>query len=235
MLRKLIKFSLKKEKDNVSLQEQNNMIMENNEKECVIGIDIGMKGGISVFARENKSQEFKLVDLIHMPVVKGVRTSRRFSNFINPGMLVIILKNQQQKFGKVTVVFEDIGSIFKIHKHTMYSLGRQRGVIEGICNALHIKMYSINPRIWQKYISSLPESQQQENTEQSKSKKKTKYLSYNTFIKLFPEYKEKVIGKRGFKDGLTDSALIAYYYINEVYGKEKQSQEVQTSVQESGN
>lgn len=209
--------------------------MENNEKECIVGIDIGMKGGIAVFARENKNEEFKLVDLIHMPIVKGVRTSRRFSNFINPGMLVIILKNQQQKFGKVTVVFEDIGNIFKIHKHTMYSLGRQRGVIEGICNALYIKMYSVNPKTWQKvYISYTSDFEQQNENEDLKSKKKTKYLSYNTFIKLFPEYKEKVTGKSGFKDGLTDAALIAYYYINEVYGREKQNQEVQAHIQESG-
>lgn len=171
----------------------------------IIGIDIGMKGGISIMSAKDCS----IIELIEMPIVKDDKKHKqRFSKFIDVSKLYEIISNYHSIYGVEALVIEDIGNIFGIDKFSMYSLGRQRGLIEGLCNCIGVKVVDYKPKVWQGYMFAKVDKVIDVNA----TIKKTKVYALEVFKKLYPHLVTKVMKKKNPKDGLVDATLIGRFY-----------------------
>jgi hypothetical protein len=177
--------------------------MENSK--VIIGIDIGMKGGISLLSTKDCS----IIELIEMPVIKNDKKyKQRFNKFVDVNKLYGIISTYHSTHGVEAVVIEDIGNIYGIDKFSMYSLGRQRGLIEGLCNCIGVKVVDYKPKVWQGYMFAKIDKVVDVNA----TIKKTKIYALEVFKKLYPHLVTKVMKRKNPKDGLIDATLIGRFY-----------------------
>ena len=152
----------------------------------IIGIDCGLSGAITVIEKS------KIIEKIVMPVIKITKTKHDYDipaiiTFLNnyPEANIIIEKTQALP-GKGVV--------------QMFKLGRGYGIIIGIVAALKYPYFLVHPKTWQTKMF------------RDVNKDNTKLASIYVAKRLFPNENFKATSRcKKDHDGLTDSALIAYY------------------------
>ena len=155
-----------------------------------IGIDIGLQGAIVV----NKNGEFKKYP---MPVI---------GNQINIHVLVALIeKYKEETSNDLLVVFEQLGLIFKSSKATAFSMGKQKGILEGILIALKVPFAEVRAVDWQKemFAGVDPIYKSGKNT------RDTKKMALVAVRRLFPD--EKLTFAKKEHDGLIDALLMSEY------------------------
>lgn len=188
----------------------------------VASIDIGINGAISIY--NNKQLEY----IYSMPIIKVNKENTKKA--IDIDKLSDILDKHNIKI----VTIEDIRTIFGISKSSMGHLLYQKGLITGMCVAKRIKVEAIHPKEWQNGIYDMIGTKVMNNireTIQGCKKKETKCLSLaclsyfigkkdiiSNSIKV-EEGKIKYLDSINNKwyigdDGVSDSILLGYYYIN---------------------
>jgi hypothetical protein len=144
-----------------------------------------------------------------MPIVKNdEKHKKRFNKFIDVNKLYKTISTYHSTHGVEAVVIEDIGNIYGIDKFSMYSLGRQRGLIEGLCNCIGVKVIDYKPKVWQGYMFAKIDKVIDVNA----TIKKTKIYALEAFKKLYPHWVSKVMKRKNPKDGLIDAALIGRFH-----------------------
>jgi len=175
----------------------------------VIGIDLGIKGGIAVL-----DDDGNILDLREMPLIKDDKKwKKRFYKFVDTNEIYNIINNYKFKANKLghklTVVIEDIGNIYGIDKFSMYSLGRQRGIVEGICYSMGVEIVAYPPKVWQGYMFSKINKVVGVNS----SMKKTKQYAFEVYKMLYSHMVKDVMKRKNPKDGIVDAVLIGRFHI----------------------
>lgn len=111
-------------------------MVENN---IAVGIDIGLKGGISIYDINKK----EFIALYKMPIV-----SEQGHNVLDVKELYSILN----KYNIKLIVIEKISNIYGVSKSTMFSLGKQIGYITSYSIYKNIKLIEILPKTWEYYF-----------------------------------------------------------------------------------
>lgn len=183
----------------------------------ICGVDLGNKGGICFI--EIPSMSMLLYDIPIITIKKG-KVEKKTIDF--PALFRIIDNENPD-----VVCFEDINSIFGVHKHTSFLMGYQKGCIETYC-IIRNKIYKkIIPRIWQRFIfaDNNTDIELKDVMEYGKTKTKTKKHSIdcaNRYISLFNttyyrfsknKYTQTQINNiNKSKDGIADAINIAMFY-----------------------
>lgn len=154
----------------------------------IAGIDIGLKGAVSIFNTETK----KLI-VFDMPLVEELK-GKKIIHKISAGLLVSELKNYN-----IDLCFvERVGAMPSQGVVSMFNFGRSAGLIDGVLAGLNISTTLISPQVWMKAMSV-----------------KGKENSRARAIELLPEYAELFSRKKD--DGRSDATLLALfgaYYFN---------------------
>lgn len=185
----------------------------------IMAIDIGMKGGYCIYGND-KDKKASIIEIGKMPtIVNEKRHKRRFNKFIDKEKLYNTISNAIVSYNVDTIVMEDIQNIYGVSKHTMFSLGRQVGLIEGIVehftdidtrnNVLTLELVTIRPKEWQRYMFSKIDKS---NVSISSKIKSTKQYALEVFKQLYPEWLNKVKARKVYHDGIIDAVLLAAYY-----------------------
>jgi len=162
-------------------------------REFNIGIDLGLRGAISVLADEPYT---KAIAPLPMPMI---------GDALDYHSLYKILKNYEGT--NCHVVFEKLGVIFGTSKATAFSMGYQAGAVEMACIALKLPYTLIPPKQWQKEMfQGIPEI-----TKPGKSSRDTKAMALVAVNRLFPDHHLSFGKASKPHDGLVDSILLAEY------------------------
>ena len=150
----------------------------------ITGVDIGYKGGITKFNVQSKDN-YKLVSYIPMPIIK-TKVNKKIKKRINIDLFINEIKSSD------IVIAEDIHAMPCQGSVSTFNFGVQRGLLEGICGALGIKLVFILPQKWKKYFNLI-------------------HLSKSSSVDLVNSFFDLSLAKT--KDGIADSILIGLFYI----------------------
>lgn len=159
-----------------------------------IGVDLGLKGSISIIDSENK------IETIKMPLI-GI-------DQIDYQELHSIFSRYGYKNKQCHIIFEKLGVIFGTSKSTAFSMGYQSGAMEMICIANELPYSKIPAKVWQKEMFQGVD----EITKLGSKSRDTKKMALVACKRLFPDIK-LTFGDKATKphDGLIDSMLLAEY------------------------
>lgn len=151
-----------------------------------IGIDIGLKGAISVI------DNGKIINH-KMPLVGGKLDVVSIYNILSG-----------YNSNNTHTTFEDLGVIFGTSKATAFSMGRQLGILEGMCVALKLPYTKVKAKEWQKEMFKGIEE-----IKDSKGKRQTKKMAELAIKRIFPDLILNFEKSKIVSDGLVDAVLIA--------------------------
>ena len=177
----------------------------------IIGIDPGVKGGISIIDRG------AIIKTLAMPLSSSFVKDKE-SQYPN----VVSILSFIEEFPEAPVLMESLRPIRGSNAFSTFKLGRYFGMIEGALTGINREPRLILPRIWTKKIWT-PEDEVYDLKRPNKNPKKkprinTKATSLNAVMRLYPGQDSFFIpkGKRVYHDGIVDATLIALY--GEIYG-----------------
>lgn len=173
--------------------KDNNKIMN-----YYIGIDIGLKGGLSLIDDNKKLFFVKSIPTIDVLVGKKIRKQYDIKSIIDIIETFTIGRN-------ITMTgFERLRAIPSQSSQTAFSMGGGAMLFKSICTFLEIPFTEIEPRAWQQKIFNQLGIQYNKDT--------TKKASIQAAKQLFPG--ELFLPNdrcRTASDGMTDAALIGLY------------------------
>lgn len=173
--------------------------------DVILGIDIGLSGGISVF--DTVSGE--VVALYEMPT-KQLNKNGKEKKVIDFDKVKHILETPKVHEESALVVFEDV-HVFPFQGSVSSGvLMHQKGFFQGLLRGLGYVEMLVQPRAWQKHFQIVPPADLKgANAKKTKAlrKKWLKEESLKVAKSTFPEWEEKI----GTKDGLSDCLLIGKY------------------------
>jgi|GEM_PF-472215 len=181
-----------------ALQEQGLMYYESqNKTKCYIGVDPGKKGGI-VAITENG-----LVGKWTMPLLGDDIDAQGIWDILAE------LKSQYE----ITLVLEDVHSLFGMSAATNFSMGHTLGIILGIIVTSKIKLIRVAPKTWQKEIWNASDMEYKPMVEgKKKASIDTKLTSMKAAHRLFPNADFRATTRsKNDHDGITDSVCLAEY------------------------
>lgn len=158
----------------------------------IIGIDPGLKGGITVI-----NDEGEVLNQYVMPVFK----SDKNKNELDGHKIADIIRSANEDDDPVRLIgIEAQQAMPRQGVSSMFKIGKGFGILEGIVVALQIPYIIIRPRTWQKKMF------------EGLGKADTKQLSKQVAQRLYPKIDFKATDRcTTLHDGLTDSILIADY------------------------
>lgn len=164
---------------------------------CWVGIDPGLNGGLFAIAENGAIKSWK------MPVSGGkVDANGLYSLF-----------SKLNTSCDVTVVIEEVHSIFGTSASSNFTFGFVCGMIEAIVISHQLRFSKVQPKIWQKEIW-LSSEVQYKALKEGKTKKSidTKLTSQMAARRLFPKFDFRGTERsKKDHDGIIDAALIAEY------------------------
>ena len=171
--------------------------MKNNH---IISIDIGLLGAISLMSKSKT-----LIACEPMPVIE-TWVNKKIRNQYNISEIYVIIKRWISDYEVTEVGMERLRAIPNQSSQTAFSMGGGAMLFKTIFNILNIPVTEIEPSQWQKKVFG--------DLGINYTSETTKKASIEAAKKLFPGFDFKPTKKsRTFSDGMTDSALIAYYLI----------------------
>lgn len=183
----------------------------------VIGIDPGVKGGITVLKNR------KIIECIPMPTFdhdtgkKSKKLKKPIIKKYVDGKKLIELISQHPES---EIFLEQIHAIFGQSAGSGFAMGEGYGIIQGIIRGLGRSYYLTRSKLWQSEVWIDSDIVKEAN---NPKKTDTKATSLNAATRLFPD-QDFLSGprKRVPHDGMFDSSLIAYYgdkYLEESEGE----------------
>lgn len=166
----------------------------------VISIDPGANGGIAVF------DSGTLQTLHTIPKVK---------DNIDYNELFSLLNNltDDELGGDVTIVLEEVHSVFGASAKSNFSFGHINGVLLGMVVSLGVPYVLVQPKEWQKVVWSNQDKVYKAG--KAKQTTDTKATSLLAAKRLFPKTDFRATSKSKIAhDGLIDAALIGKWYLN---------------------
>lgn len=177
--------------------------------EITIGIDIGFGGGISFFDTESS----ELLSIYSMPIKSiGITKSGRNKYSLDLEKLNFILEIPKNHKDRAIVVFEEVHAFPGQGVVSVGTLLEQKGIIEGMSQALGYNQFPISPKSWQKYFGIVPPKGLKNKV---KRKEWLKNNSRDVATGKFQEFSTKFEHKTSH--GLSDACLIGLFYL-EIYG-----------------
>ena len=178
-----------------------------NKYDVIIGIDIGLKGGITFFDLDEKDHDgHGLLYVKPMPVLPGQTSKGKKKDFLNIDRLKFILETPQVHNEKVLVVFEDVHAFPEEGVISVGTLMWQKGVIQGMCSVLGYDVLPISAKAWQKSFNIVPPEDLKGKQNKAKRKKWIKEHSLSKARELFPDWENQIT-----HDGISDAVLIGLY------------------------
>lgn len=168
----------------------------------IIGIDIGIHGGLSVF--DTVSGE--LLSLYPMPTME-LDKDDKIKTVLDIERLKFILEIPKVHNDSALVIFENIHAFPGQGSVSTGMLMEQKGIIRGLVAGLGYTELQVNPRTWQKAFGIVPPKELKgTNAKQTKTlrKKWIKEKSLSVSKERFPDWVDKI----GKSDGLSDALLI---------------------------
>ena len=108
----------------------------------IIAIDPGLSGAICVLDENN-------INVYDMPVRKIKKGKKEKNNFDIP-KIVEIIKNNLSSDDENICVIEDVHCSVGNGSVSMFNFGRGKGILEGVSNALGMKVVLVSPQSWKK-------------------------------------------------------------------------------------
>lgn len=167
--------------------------------EKIVSIDPGATGGIAVF------EDGLLTSLHAIPRVKEKIDYNELSN--------ILLSHIEDDYHHVTVVLEEVHSVYGSSAKSNFSFGHINGVLLGLILSTGRPYVFVQPKEWQKSIWT----NQDKVYKPGKAKKTTdtKATSLLAAKRLFPRTDFRATPRSTTPhDGLIDAALIGKWYIH---------------------
>lgn len=162
-----------------------------------IGVDPGKKGAIVAVASNG------MVGKWPVPLIQDDVDAVGIWNILND------LKSRYD----LTLILEDVHSLFGMSAATNFSMGHTLGILDGIIAASKIRLIRVPPKTWQKEIWEKNDMQYKPlKDEQRKPSVDTKATSMKAARRLFPEADLRATARsRNDSDGICDSACLAEY------------------------
>jgi len=165
-----------------------------------LGIDIGLKGGLSIVSEDGELLECKPIPTIEVLVGKKIRNQYDIQS------VYFLLVEWEDKYKIDRACMERLRAIPNQSSQTGFSMGGGTMLFKTILTVLAITYSEIEPRAWQKAVFGEFGIQYTKDT--------TKKASIQAAKQLFPKQDFRTNERcRTANDGMTDSACIAYYLI----------------------
>lgn len=175
-----------------------------------IGIDNGLLGALTAI-----NEKFQLVDWWDTPIVNIGKKGKTKNEFATAEMGKILREfvSKIEKDVQLMVWLEQAMAMPKQGLSSTFKTGRGFGLWEGICIGIGTTYDIVHPRRWSKeMLKDMPAGD-------------PKQRSMLKCQRLFPEIPlTKPSGKKLTMDGRADSAMIAYYGMLQMQGKEAPSE-----------
>lgn len=171
-------------------------------RKLIIGVDPGKDGAIAVSG--------VVIQKITIPKIKTEVDTRELAR---------IFKGFGELDREVTIILEDVHSIFGASAKSNFSFGKICGMLEGLCNAFGYRYIKVQPKVWQKAMhEGIPLITKPAKKEGGKPTKDTKAMSLMAAKRLWPgEAFVKSTRASNPHDGIVD-ALLMMEYGRRVYG-----------------
>lgn len=163
-----------------------------------IGIDPGKSGGIVALSVFNK-----LIDKWPMPVL---------GDNLDVSAMFDLLKKLMDDYA-ITVIMEDVHSIFGVSASNNFTFGYVCGAIEAVVLCLKLKMIKVAPKTWQKEIWANGDKVfKTKKPDQKNPSIDTKATSLCAVTRLFPTVDLRKSSRAKIAaDGIVDALLLAEY------------------------
>lgn len=174
-------------------------------KTFIIGVDIGLKGAITIL-----NSKGKFINCYKMPIIK-----EKTKNKIDVEKLTNILK----QYPNSILCCEKLSAMPGQGVSSMFKLGYNAGIIVGISNALMKETIEISPKRWQNFLSrnfiieykDIKDKTYKEFIDHITNLKSVKISKINSAY-LYYAINNKQLNCIKYKDdNIVDSFLIAYY------------------------
>jgi len=117
----------------------------------VIGIDPGVTGALARISDYGDRLSYDWVE--DMPVLEATRGRRKVDAARTAALIRAAQHPLSRVFTKVEIWIEDTHAMPKNGSIASESLGRSKGVVEGIAATLEIPLYLVSPQKWKRYFS----------------------------------------------------------------------------------
>lgn len=168
-----------------------------------IGIDVGKNGAI-VGIETLEDGSF---------TIKKFPTPKIGDQIDTKGIKDILSCEFDSENNSVTVIIEDVHSIFGASAKSNFQFGRALGLLEGIVVTLGLSFYKITPKIWQKEcLVGIPAIAKPGSKAKGRGAYDTKAMALIAARQLYPNVDLRK-SQRAEKpcDGIVDALLMAHY------------------------
>lgn len=162
-----------------------------------IGIDPGLTGGFTIIYPDS-------IHVMRTPTIQGKE--------IDVPAIYDIFDSLRRNNYNVTVIVEDVHSIYGTSAASNFTFGRVLGIAEGIVQAFQFSMIKVQPKKWQKLAFEGISEIRKPGTEGKKGSIDTKAMALIAAKRLYPTV-NLLASVRSSKphEGIIDSLLIAHY------------------------
>lgn len=156
-------------------------------KNCIIGIDPGLSGGIAVYDPAAK----KLVTVFAMPVEKEQK-GRSVEKNVDINALALAISDAVTEYGVDHIIVEKVAASSQMGVSSAFKFGNGFGIVQAVAELYVPNVHYVSPQKW-KARMMLPKDKKASIELARKMFGKSPWFMYDS------------------KDGLAEAALIAFY------------------------
>lgn len=156
-------------------------------KNCIIGIDPGLSGGIAVYDPAAK----KLVTVFAMPVEKEQK-GRSVEKNVDINALALAISDAVMEYGVDHIVVEKVAASSQMGVSSAFKFGNGFGIVQAVAELYVPNVHYVSPQRW-KARMMLSSKKEQSVELARKMFGKSPWFMYDS------------------KDGLAEAALLAFY------------------------
>jgi len=177
--------------------------------DTIIGIDIGLSGGVTIFdVSEYEHESLGALILRDMPVIPFTNKAGKEKNVLDIVSLLHLMEIPKCRNESALVVYEGVHAFPGQGVVAVGTLLEQKGIIRGITKALGYDELPISPQTWQKSFGIVCPK---EIKKKEHRKKWLKEKSLEVARKKFPDREMRL--SKSTASGLSDALLIATWFL----------------------
>lgn len=165
------------------------------------GVDVGKNGGIAIIYPDGSIETY-------VTPTTGSASSKE----INKQAIKDLFERMMDGY-LVTVVLEDVHSIFGVGAKSNFQFGRALGILEGMMEAMNLPYVKVTPKTWQKVcFEGVPMMKKAGAPAEGRGGTDTKAMALVAAQRLYPKHDlRKSAQAEKAHNGIVDALLMAHY------------------------
>ena len=177
--------------------------------DTIIGIDIGLSGGVTIFdVSEYEHESLGALILRDMPTYPVINKTGKTKTALDIVALLHLMEIPKCRNESALVIFEDVHAFPGQGVVAVGTLLEQKGIIRGMAKALGYGELPISPQTWQKSFGIVCPK---EIKKKEHRKKWLKEKSLEVARKKFPDWEMRL--SKPTAHGLSDALLISTWFL----------------------